>query len=115
METLLIFLIGFLFSCGFYLMLRRSFVRLLIGLLFFGQAANLSLLVLPGLGAGVSPIVRAGETVPPMGAADPVPQALILTAIVIGFGMTAFAAVLFRKAAHDIGTDDPDQLTHTER
>lgn len=115
METVLIILIGFLFSCGFYLVLRRSFLRMLVGVLFFGQAANLALLVLPGIGDGVSPIVKAGATIPPEGYADPLPQALILTAIVIGFGVIAFATVLLKKAHHDLQTDDLDQLTHTDR
>lgn len=115
METLLILLIGFLFTCGFYLVLRRNFIRMLIGLMFFGQAANLAILVVPGVGAGVSPIVKAGATVPPAGFADPLPQALILTAIVIGFGMIAFTTVLMKKASHDLKTDDLDRLTETDK
>ena len=115
METILILLIGFLFSCGFYMILRRSFIRMLVGILFFGQAANLALLILPGIGSGVSPIVKAGATVPPEGFADPLPQALILTAIVIGFGVIAFATVLLKKAHQDLGTDDLDSLVHTDR
>lgn len=111
----MILLIGFLFACGTYLVLRRSFVRMLIGLLFFGQAANLAVLVVPGLGGGISPIVRAEQTVPPTGFADPLPQALILTAIVIGFGMIAFTAVLMKQAYRELRTDDLDALKNTDR
>lgn len=114
METIIILLTGFLFSCGFYLMLRRSFTRMLIGILFLSQAANLVILVLPGLGPGVSPIVRDGATQPPLGHPDPLPQALILTAIVIGFGIISFAIVLFKKAYHDLRTHDLDRLTETD-
>ncbi len=114
METLLILLIGFLFTCGFYLILRRSFVRLLVGTMFFGQAANLALLILPGVGRGIPPIVPEGATLPPPGYADPIPQALILTAIVIGFAVTAFAAVLLRRAYQTLKTDDLDDLSRTD-
>lgn len=114
METIIILLIGFLFTCGFYLMLRRNFTRMLIGVLFLSQAANLTILVLPGLGSGVSTIVKEGATRPPVTASDPLPQALILTAIVIGFGVIAFAIVLLKKAHHDLKTDDLDRLTNTD-
>lgn len=114
METIIIILTGFLFTCGFYLILRRNFTRMLIGVLFLSQAANLVILTLPGLGGGVSPIVREGDTRPPPGHPDPLPQALILTAIVIGFGVIAFAIVLMRKAYHELHTDDLDRLTKTD-
>jgi multicomponent Na+:H+ antiporter subunit C len=114
METILIFLTGFLFTCGFYLILRRNITRMLIGLLFLSQAANLVILTLPGLGTGISPIVRDGATSPPPGHPDPLPQALILTAIVIGFGVIAFTIVLARKAYRDLKTDDLDRLKETD-
>lgn len=114
METILILLVGFLFGCGVYLILRRNFTRLLIGILFISQAVNLALFVVPGLGPGTSPIVPDGETGLAPGYADPLPQALILTAIVIGFGVIAFTMVLAKKAYHQLHTDDLDQLTHTD-
>jgi multicomponent Na+:H+ antiporter subunit C len=114
METIIILLTGFLFTCGFYLILRRSFTRLLVGILFLSQAANLAILVLPGLGAGVSPIVRDGATTLPPGHPDPLPQALILTAIVIGFGVAAFAIVLVKNAYRELGVDDLDRLNATD-
>lgn len=114
MEIIIILLTGFLFTCGFYLILRRNMTRMLIGVLFLGQAANLAILVMPGLGPGISPIVREGELVPPAGHPDPLPQALILTAIVIGFGVIAFAIVLTKKAFRDLRTDDLDRLKETD-
>lgn len=88
--------------------------RLLVGVLFISQAANLAILTLPGLGPGISPIVRQGATSPPVGHPDPIPQALILTAIVIGFGVIAFAIVLLKNAYRDLGTDDLDRLKDTD-
>lgn len=114
METILILLTGFLFTCGFYLVLRRNVIRMLIGVMFFGQAANLAILILPGVGKGITPIVKSGAASPPPGFSDPLPQALILTAIVIGFGIIAFTTVLMKKAAQDLGSDDLDQLTKTD-
>lgn len=114
METIIILLTGFLFTCGFYLILRRSFTRLLVGILFISQAANLALLVLPGLGPGISPIVQEGATSLPPGHPDPLPQALILTAIVIGFGVIAFAIMLIKNAYRELHTDDLDHLRSTD-
>lgn len=114
METIIILLTGFLFTCGFYLVLRRSFTRMLVGILFISQAANLALLVMPGLGSGISPIVQAGAASPPPGHPDPLPQALILTAIVIGFGVIAFAIVLIKNAYRELRTDDLDRLQETD-
>ena len=114
METIIIILTGFLFSCGVYLILRRNLARLLIGVLFISQAANLVILVAPGLGSGISPIIPPGASTPQPNYPDPLPQALILTAIVIGFGLAAFAIVLMRKAFETLQTDDLDSLTRTE-
>ena len=114
MEIIIAILTGFLTATGIYLMLRRSFTRLLLGVMVLGQAANLLILTAGGLGGGSSPIVRAGAVLPPEGSPDPLPQALILTAIVIGFAMVAFAVVLLKCANHALATDDPDALANTE-
>lgn len=114
MEVIIILLTGFLFSCGVYLLLRRSLTRMLLGILFLGQAGNLALLVLGGLGSGTSPIVAEGNSGLLPGYPDPLPQALILTAIVIGFGVIAFAMVLVKKAYARIHIDDTDRLTNTD-
>ncbi len=63
-----------------------------------------------GVVRGRAPLVVAGELAPPSGAADPVPQALILTAIVIGFAVISFAAVLARRVFEVVGTDDPEAM-----
>lgn len=114
MEPIFAILIGFLTAAGFYLMLRRSFMRLLLGFLLLGQAANLLILTAGGLGPGTSPIIRPDATTLPPGHADPLPQALILTAIVIGFATVAFAVVLLKRANQATGTDDFDALDTTD-
>ncbi|HVS31176.1 MAG TPA: Na+/H+ antiporter subunit C [Thermoanaerobaculia bacterium] len=117
MLTVLPLVIGALYAMGLYMMLRRSMVKLIIGLALIGHAANLLIFVAAtsGLVRGGPPIIAAGETRPGPLVADPVPQALILTAIVIGFGVLAFALVLFHRTYDSVGTDDLDQMTTTER
>lgn len=118
MLTILPLVIGALYGMGLYMMLRRSMVKLIIGLALIGHAANLLIFVAAsgrGLVRGGPPIIAAGETVPQTVIADPVPQALILTAIVIGFGVLAFALVLFHRTYDAVGVDDLDTLTTTER
>jgi multicomponent Na+:H+ antiporter subunit C len=106
-EPVLAIVVGGLYSAGFYLMLRRSMVKLLIGLTLLSNAANL-------LTRGRPPLVPEGDLRPVPPFADPLPQALILTAIVIGFGVLAFAMVLAYRAYQTVGTDDLDNLKSTD-
>ena len=95
-------------------MLSRSLIRLIFGLVLVSHAVNLVIFVSGGLVRGNAPLVPPdGETVP-AGAADPVPQALVLTAIVIGFALTAFTAVLVRQVVASTGTGDVDELRETD-
>lgn len=103
MDPALAIAIGALCAASVYLMLARDFVRVLVGILFLGVAANLLLFVAGGIGSGVPPLVPPGATAPPPGSADPLPQALILTAIVISFGLAAFAIVLAWSANRVFG------------
>jgi multicomponent Na+:H+ antiporter subunit C len=112
-SPILAVLVGVLYGAGLYLILRRSIVRLIIGLGLLGHAANLLIFTAGRLQAG-PPLVAQGALTPPAPFADPVPQALILTAIVIGFGVTAFAIVLIKRTAAAVGTDDVDELRTTE-
>lgn len=115
MEAWLGIVVGLLYAGGLYLMMRRSLVKLIFGLALLGHAANLLIFASGGLAAGAPPLVAPDASALPSGAADPVPQALILTAIVIGFGVQAFALVLLRRAWAAIGADDLDSLRATER
>jgi multicomponent Na+:H+ antiporter subunit C len=108
-------LVGVLYGAGFYLMLRRSIVKLIIGLALLGNAANLLIFTASGLTRGSPPLVPLGQTRPLGTIADPLPQALILTAIVIGFGVLAFAMVLVYRTYQTSGTDDSDHLTATDK
>jgi multicomponent Na+:H+ antiporter subunit C len=113
-ETVMAFVVGGLFAAGIYLMLRRSIVKLAIGLVLLSQAANLLIFTASGLTRGRPPLVPSGELHPPIPFADPLPQALILTAIVISFGVLAFALVLIKRAYQTVGTDDLDEMRSTD-
>jgi multicomponent Na+:H+ antiporter subunit C len=115
MEILLAFVVGGLYAAAVYLMLRRSLVKLIIGLILLGHATNLLIFTAGRLTRSQSPIVPAGDTLPPLPFADPVPQALILTAIVIGFGVQAFAIVLLKRAYQTVGSDDLDAMKATDQ
>lgn len=114
METLLAVVIGGLYAAGLYLMMRRSMVKLILGLVLLGHAANLLIFTVSRLTRGQPPIVPADQTALVAPFADPVPQALVLTAIVIGFGVQAFAIVMLKRAHQLIGTDDLDQMKSTD-
>jgi multicomponent Na+:H+ antiporter subunit C len=113
-ETVLAFVIGGLFAAGLYMMMRRSIVKLIIGLVLVSQAVNLLILTTGRLTRGQPPIIAPGTTQLPEIFADPLPQAFILTAIVIGFGLQAFAVVLIKRAYQTVGTDDLDDMTTTD-
>jgi multicomponent Na+:H+ antiporter subunit C len=107
-------LIGLFFTGAVYLLLSRSLIRMLIGLVLLGNAINLLILVAGRLTPLVPPIVPAGVQLPPEGSANPLPHALILTAIVIGFAMFAFLLVLSYRAYEALDADDTDKLRLAE-
>lgn len=103
---------GSLFGSGVYLLLRGNVARVLLGVLLISHAVNLALFVSPEIGPRRAPIVPpALDTLPGTITADPLPQALILTAIVIGFGVLAFLLVLVQQAYRATGSDAMDELT----
>ncbi|MBP3942352.1 Na+/H+ antiporter subunit C [Sphingobacteriaceae bacterium WQ 2009] len=114
MELLLVFLIGVLYAAGVYLILRRSMVKLLLGIMLFGNATNILIFLLGNIVKGKPPIIGADFKVFQDIYADPIPQALILTAIVISFGLTAFAIVLLKRVYALINSDDLDDLNTPE-
>lgn len=115
MEVILAIVIGALYAAGLYMMMRRSFVKLVIGLSLLGYASSLLIFTVSGVTRGQPPLVPEGMTQPGAHFADPLPQALILTAIVIGFGVQAFALVLFKRTYQSTNTDDLDDIQSTER
>ncbi len=110
MTLVLALVIGGLYAAGIYLILRRSLVKLIFGLVLLGHAANLLIFTAGGLLRGAPPLVPEGAAVPAGPVADPIPQALILTSIVIGFGVVAFTVVLIHKAIQAGQTDDVEGL-----
>lgn len=115
MYLLLSILIGVLFTAGIYMVLRRSIVKLVIGLSLLTHAANLLIFVTGRINTPMPPIIGNNDDIllPPF--ADPIPQALILTAIVISFGLTAFAIVLIKRTYKQTGNEDLDDLNTTDK
>jgi multicomponent Na+:H+ antiporter subunit C len=106
MEILLAIVVGVLYAAGLYLMMRRSIVKLILGLALLGHAANLLIFTIGRLNNIQPPLIPEGAEKLTGSFADPLPQALILTAIVIGFGVQAFALVLLKRVYQTLGTDD---------
>lgn len=104
MELLIASAIGLLTACGVYLLLRARSFAVVLGLTLISYAVNLFLLAMGRLAMHQPPILEPGR----LDYTDPIPQALVLTAIVIGFGMTAFVTVLALRARRDEGNDHVD-------
>jgi multicomponent Na+:H+ antiporter subunit C len=114
MEVVLAIVIGALYGGGLFLMMRRNLIQLILGLGLLSHGANLLIFTAGGLRQGGAPILAQGEKAFSAIPADPLPQALILTAIVISFAVTAFALVLFLRTYQTVGTDDVDDLKETD-
>ena len=110
MEILLAIASGVLYATGIYLMLRRRLAQLIIGLALMSNGTNLVIFMAGGLTRGRPPVVPDGATHLVAPYSDPVPQALVLTAIVIGFGLLAFVLVLAHRVHVTLGTDDVDEI-----
>jgi multicomponent Na+:H+ antiporter subunit C len=113
-ETALSVTVGLFFAAAIYLMLSRHIVRLLLGIALFGNAVNLLLFTAGRITSEMPPIIPAGASVPAEATANPLPQALILTAIVISFSFFAFLLVLAFRAYQDLGTDETDRMRIAE-
>src|SRR5688572_14716874 len=109
MELLLAVVAGVLYASGLYLMLRRRLAQLIIGLGLLSNGSNILILAAAGVTPGKPPLI-ADPRVTAEPFADPVPQSLILTAIVIGFGVLAFALVLAHRVNQSTGSDDIDTI-----
>ena len=110
MEAQLALAAGVLNAAGIYLMLRRRLAQLIIGLGLLSNGTNLLIFTAGGLTRSRPPVVPVGATALQQPYADPVPQALVLTAIVIGFGLLAFSLVLAHRVHDTVGTDDVDDV-----
>ena len=110
MEYVIAVVIGALFMAGVYLLLSRTLLRILVGTALLSYGSLLFLLTMGKLKRGVAPIIDNVATA----YTDPLPQALILTAIVIGFGVTAFIVVLSFRANQEMGSDDTEDFRGIE-
>ena len=102
MEALMAVVIGLLFTFGTYLLLSRELLRIVFGLSLLSHATLLYLITAGKLKRGAAPILEGGVAT----YVDPLPQALILTAIVINLGVTAFVIVLAYRSYQTLGSDD---------
>jgi len=114
MEPVLALLVGLFLAAAAYLMLSRALVRVLLGLVVLGNGVNLLIFTAGRLTRATPPIVPSGATLPAGTIANPLPQALILTAIVIGFAMFAFFAVLVFRAYQELDADETDHMRLAE-
>ena len=114
MELFAAVLVGGLFGTAIFLLLCRTPVKLIIGLVILSNAINLLIFVAADLIRGKPPLIPAGAVRPIETIADPLPQALILTAIVISFGVLAFTLVLFSRTFKTISAETLDEMKTTD-
>lgn len=114
MEHVLAALVGCFIALGIYLLLSRSVIRMLLGMVVFGNGVNLLIFTAGRMTGGVAPIVPPGLPQPEGVIANPLPQALILTAIVIGFAMFSFLLVLAYRAYQSLDADNTDTMRVAE-
>jgi len=113
-ETALSFLVGAFFTIAVYLMLSKAIIRMLLGIAILGNGVNLLIFTLGRITREVPPIVPEGLKQPAEAIANPLPQALILTAIVIGFAMFTFLLVLGYRAYQELDADNTDNMRLAE-
>ncbi|WP_234262792.1 NADH-quinone oxidoreductase subunit K [Hydrogenophaga sp. NFH-34] len=113
METLYALTFGAMLAAALYLLMSRNLLRMVLGLLLMGNAVNLAIFTGGRLSSAVPPLVPEGAR-DLVVSANPLPQALILTAIVISFSLVAYAVVLFERSHRALGTLDPDAMGAAE-
>jgi multicomponent Na+:H+ antiporter subunit C len=114
MMLMLILSLSVIVAASVLLILSRDTLRLVVGLAMLGGAANLMVFLAGRPGSALPPIIAAGAESLPAAAANPLPQALVLTAIVIGFALLCFALVLIANLARHDPRQDSDALRASE-
>lgn len=114
MDLVVAIVVGVFVAAGIYLMLSRALIRLVLGVVILGNGVNLLILTAGRLVHATPPIAALGHDQPAAAAANPLPQALILTAIVIGFALFSYLAVLTFRAYQSLDADDSDHLRLAE-
>lgn len=118
METYLSLVVGLFFAASVYLLLSESLIRMLIGVVLLGNGVNLLIFTAGRVTREVPPLIAAdlssGMVTGESAIANPLPQALILTAIVISFALFAFVLVLAYRAYESTGADDTSEMRLSE-
>lgn len=114
MEALFALVVGIFFAAALYLMMSKHIIRILLGVVLLGNAVNMLIFTSGRLTPSIPPIVPGGLDILPANTANPLPQALILTAIVISFSFFCFLLVLTWRAYQDLGTDNTDDMRVAE-
>ncbi|NRP18211.1 Na(+)/H(+) antiporter subunit C [Ensifer adhaerens] len=114
MEAWFALLVGTFFTVAIYLLLSKSIIRVLLGVAILGNGVNLLIFTGGRLTRGVPPVIQEGADTLTGSAANALPQALILTAIVISFSFFAFLLVLAWRAYEDLSTDNTDEMRVAE-
>lgn len=114
METVLALLAGTMVAGSVYLMLSKHLVRFIFGLVLASNAVNLLIFAAGRLRTSAPPLIPSKGKIPAHEVANSLPQALILTAIVIGFALLAFIFILFYRTYQKLGTMDTEAMTDAE-
>ncbi|MCF8030368.1 MAG: Na+/H+ antiporter subunit C [Desulfohalobiaceae bacterium] len=114
METALAFIIGIIAAASIYLMLSGNLIRFIFGLVLATNAVNLLIFVSGRLSRTRPPQIPEGSAVPAGPVANALPQALILTALVIGFALLSFVFILFYRTYQSLGTVDTESMRVAE-
>jgi len=114
MDYVVAALVGCFVALGVYMLLSRSLIRMLLGVVVLGNGVNLLIFTAGRLTLEIAPIVPQGLDTPAGPIANPLPQALILTAIVIGFAMFSFLLVLAYRAYQALDADNTDTMRVAE-
>jgi multicomponent Na+:H+ antiporter subunit C len=114
MELLVAIIVGVLVAASVHLMLARNVLRFIFGLILISNAANLTIFVAGRLTPEAPPLIPYDADAPVDAVANALPQALVLTAIVIGFGLFAFALTLVYRTYQNLGTLNSDEMRLAE-
>lgn len=115
MHLLYALAISVVIGCSLYLILSRHIVRIMLGVTMLSAGVNLVIFYAGRIVSSAPAVIAAGETTLAAEAANPLPQALVLTAIVIGFALTAFFAALALQAYRSFGSVDSRDIDAAER
>lgn len=115
MDMIWFIVIGLIAASGIYLIMERHIIKIVFGLMLLSNSVNLSLFFSGRITSGAPALISYGETVPPDIYANPLPQALVLTAIVIGFGLLIFTLSLCLRFYQTHETLDSDSGNLSEQ